>query len=649
MYIINLEIPAVVISLLCYVYCLTVNRRQYILPKSLKSKLLNQHFVFLAMLISNIMSSISSVIGVYLTDANFVGVAFWQYLFHALYFFFHSTLSVTFTLYIMNVTGTSVKWKRISYILFLIPYILSEIIVVTNSFTSWAFYMDENLIYHRGPFMPILYAFGGFYVAMGFFFFFKNKKAISKGDSIAVGVYIAIATIGIVVQAVFSKILVELFCEALACLIIMMVLEVKTGHIDPTTGLLNRLAFTDVNRKMIGSKQNYRVVLIRLFGLEKITQKFGTREADSLLQKITEYIVKESGVDDIFSYSREIFAVVFKDDKDGKIETFIEKTIARFSDDWKVGSLQMKIDTVVALLRIPEDVDKFDALDNLMSIDYIKTKDGSYLISFEEVKEMTNYGKYEEALRKAIQDKKLFVKYQPIWSAKEKCTLSAEALLRVDCEELRDISPEVYIPIAEKTGLIKDIGLFVYEDVCKFIQDERIKNSNIKYVELNLSVYQFMYSDMIESFEKIRQKYGVDTSSINFEVTETDATMEDEDVLKTLREFIKLGYSLSLDDFGTGYSNLVRMMSSKYENIKLDKSILWKLSKNKEDAFLLKNLMQFIKSLGSYIVQEGVETKEQLDISIECGADFIQGYYFSKPIEKEDFIKYLENEKALLN
>ena len=180
MYLINFEIPAFLVSLLCFLYCLTAKHRQYIPPKTLKSKLTSQHFAFLLMLVTNMLSSVSSVVGVYLTEATFSSVATWQYLFHAFYFIFHSTLSITFTLYIMNVTGTGLNWKRTNYALFAIPYIISEILILTNGITHWCFYMDENLIYHRGKLMFLLYSIGVFYLLMGFIFFIKNKKAISK-------------------------------------------------------------------------------------------------------------------------------------------------------------------------------------------------------------------------------------------------------------------------------------------------------------------------------------------------------------------------------------------------------------------------------------------------------------------------------------
>ncbi|MBP5193765.1 MAG: EAL domain-containing protein, partial [Clostridia bacterium] len=613
---------------------------------SLKNKLASQHFVFLLMLATNMLSSISSVVGVYLTTASFSGVVFWQYLFHALYFIFHATLSISFTLYIMNVTGTSLNWKKPAYILFALPYLISEVLILTNSFTSWTFYMDENLVYHRGPLMPLLYGFGAFYVAIGFVFFFKNKKAISRLDSIAVGTFIVLATLGIVVQAIYSKFLVELFSESLACLVIMIVLEEKSGHVDATTGLLTSVAFIDANRRMMSSRQKYGIVFLKLPDFEKFVKKIGVREANAFLMNVAAYLVKESGVPDVYCYGRGAFAVVFKDEKYGEATSFAEKALERFSGEWIVDSLKIRADAVATLIRVPEDIKTLDELENAISSDYQKTKAGSYFVSVEEIRKLTKFGTYEEALRKAVAEKKLTLKYQPIWSVKDRRTVSAEALLRVDSDELRNVSPEVYIPIAEKTGLIKDIGLFVFEEVCRFLKNERIKNTALQYVELNLSVYQFMYSDLVEKFEEIRKKYGVDARLINLEITET-AAEENGDILKTLEKFGELGYTLSLDDFGTGYSNLVRMVGTSYRNVKIDKSILWNVAKDGSDPDLLKNMMAFIDSFGFDIIQEGVETKDQLDLVIGCGCDYIQGFYFLKPVTENEFFDYLENEPPL--
>ena len=643
MYKISFEISALILSLLCFAYCIIAKRRQYIPPKGLRAKLGNQHFLFLVMLLTNALSSISSVVGVYLTTIASAEVAYWQYFFHALYFIFHTTLSLAFGLYIMSVTGTVLSKNRFLGALFFVPYLAAEILILTNRLTSWAFYMDEAFVYHRGLLMPLLYGIGAFYVVMGFVFFFKNVKAITKADRIAVGVFIGIATAGIVVQAVRSEWLVELFAEALACSVIMIVLEEKAGHVDPLTGLLNRVAFDDNNRRMMTVKQRYDIVLIKIAELGKFTKRFNVRAADELLMEVASYFAEEARSADVYCYRREEFAVIFKEGE-GDANRFAEDVIKRFEREWDFESFPVVLEAVAVVVRVPDDVKTFDELKDLMSVNYQKANAGSYVIPFGELSELAKDRYYQEAIRKAIDNHELEVRFQPIWSVKEKKTVSAEALLRIPSEELKDVSPEIYIPIAEKSGLIHEIGLYVFESVCRYLAEEKNKESPIRYIELNLSVYQFMFRDLVASFEEIRKKYGVPSNRINLEITETGGALAKKEVLDSLERFKELGYSLSLDDFGTGYSNFVRMIKCKFGNVKIDKSILWNLAGEAGGRDILQNLMSFIKSQGSSIIQEGVETKEQLDLVISCGCDYVQGFYFGQALKESEFALYLAKE-----
>lgn len=545
----------------------------------------------------------------------------------------------------MSVTGTVLSKNRFLGALFFVPYLAAEILILTNRLTSWAFYMDETFVYHRGLLMPLLYGIGAFYIVMGFAFFFKNVKAITKADRIAVGMFIGIATAGIVVQAVRSDWLVELFAEALACSVIMIVLEEKAGHIDPLTGLLNRVAFDDNNRRMMTVKQRYDIVLIKVAELGKFTKRFNVRAADELLMEVASYFAEEARSADVYCYRREEFAVIFKEGE-GDAGHFVEKVIERFGREWDFESFPVVLEAVAVIIRVPEDIRTFDELKDLMAVNYQKGKNGSYAIPFAELSELAKDKFYQEAIRRAIDNDELEVHFQPIWSVKEKKTVSAEALLRIKSEELKGVSPEIYIPIAEKRGLIHEIGLYVFESVCRYLSEERIKSSRIRYIELNLSVYQFMYRDLVASFEEIRKKYDVPSDRINLEITETGGALAKQEVLGSLQQFKELGYTLSLDDFGTGYSNFVRMIKCKFDNIKIDKSILRDLADEAGEPGILQNLMSFIKNQGSSIIQEGVETKEQLDLVIACGCDYVQGFYFGQALPAEDFYLYLQNEAA---
>ena len=345
---------------------------------------------------------------------------------------------------------------------------------------------------------------------------------------------------------------------------------------------------------------------------------------------------------ELFCLKSHVFAAIVKNKEDAPL--FVSMALSRFENPWSLGQVNFGLDALATTAHVPEDIDNLAEIEDLIAVNYPKSKTGSYHIPYVEVERLSKLRVYEEEINQAFQNGEFEVYFQPIYSIQEGKTVSAEALLRAKNGILKTLSPEIYVPVAEKTGLIRQIGLFVFEETCRFLSDPRTKASQIRYVELNLSPFQFLYEDLVESFEEVRKRYDVPVSALNLEITETGGTLENEGVLKALSRFKELGYGLSLDDFGTGYSNFVRMVEGDFENIKFDKSILWTLSEEEDGLKTLKGLMQFVKSQGFDIVQEGVESKEQLDIASSCGADLIQGFYFSKPIPKDDFFAYLHKE-----
>ena len=638
----NFEPAALLLSLMCLIYSLTVKRRQYRMSQGIQNSLLNQHVVFIILVITNIFSSASSVGGVYLQAIASEKVVLWQYVLHVVYFLFHTSLSVFFALYIMDVNGASVGRSRLFYVLFSLPFIISELLVLTNSFTGVIFYMDDQFVYHRGSLIGICYAVGFLYLVMGFFFFFKYKQAISDTDSKMVGILMGVSAVGVIIQAVRSDIIVELFAESLAFLGLMLMLEEKSGHIDPVTGALNKAALVDACRRIIETNRSANIVFVRLTDMDLFTRYFGGRENDSLLMEVSSWFTSISSEQELYYYRDKSFAILYAGNRLKESEYAVYRILERFHQEWKTGKASLRLEVAVSVVRIPKDLSDMEQLMELLASDYQKKDRGSRRVSFEELSAFQHNRRIEKALQEAVAAGKLRVWYQPIWSVKEKRIVSAEALLRIDSDELRQFSPEVYIPIAEQCGIIREIGLFVFEEVCRFLRDGHVRERGISYIELNLSVYQFMYDDLVKCFEKIRSKYKVPAETLNLEITESSSTQEApvvEKTMKTLREF---GYSFSLDDFGRGYSNFMQLISSNYKNVKIDKALLWDAEKNDATSRLLDSMIKVIRSLGYNVVQEGVETEQQLERTVASGGNLIQGYYFSKPLPEKEFIEYLE-------
>ncbi|SFV57136.1 diguanylate cyclase/phosphodiesterase (GGDEF & EAL domains) with PAS/PAC sensor(s) [hydrothermal vent metagenome] len=247
----------------------------------------------------------------------------------------------------------------------------------------------------------------------------------------------------------------------------------------------------------------------------------------------------------------------------------------------------------------------------------------------------------ERLLHFAIEKNEITLKYQPQVD-KNKKVLGCEVLVRWYNKELGKVSPETFIPIAENTGFIIDLGTYILEESFKTIQEWSHKAINIQQVSINISMRQLVHQDFIQTVLGLLEQYINDDCKIDiiFEITETSTTDNLSsliDVVNTLKEY---GISFSMDDFGTGYSSLSYLREIPITELKIDQSFVAKLSGIKE-ASLVKTIVDISKNFNLITVAEGVEEEYQREYLMELGCDLYQGYLFSKPLTKEKFEEFL--------
>ena len=259
------------------------------------------------------------------------------------------------------------------------------------------------------------------------------------------------------------------------------------------------------------------------------------------------------------------------------------------------------------------------------------------------IDQLQRYRSIEEAIERALVEKEFRMFYQPIIEASTGRIISAEALIRLNDRVLGFVSPEEFIPISESNGKIHEVSEYVIDTVFRFIKEHNLQNLGVEFIELNLSVMQCMDKKLSQKLEYYLNKYDVDPKHINLEITET-ATNFDEKRLRTqLQKLKNLGFTFSLDDYGTGYSNLVRVLEYPVDIIKLDKSIVWSAFQNRDSFVTLKNLISMFHDVHRRIVAEGVESEEQRNALRELSCDYLQGYFYSKPVDEDTFISYVQN------
>jgi diguanylate cyclase (GGDEF)-like protein/PAS domain S-box-containing protein len=248
----------------------------------------------------------------------------------------------------------------------------------------------------------------------------------------------------------------------------------------------------------------------------------------------------------------------------------------------------------------------------------------------------------DNKLRRALENGDFYLKYQALMDARTQRIIGAEALIRWEDEELGEVSPEDFIPLAEESGLIVDIGNWVLDTALGNVKKWR-DTSDFKdfYIAINLSSRQFRGKDIIKNISDSLKKHNLPGSSLELEITERLLMKDVPHVVGILDQFKEMDVRLSIDDFGTGYSSLSYLKRFPFDVLKIDRAFISGIGKDPDDAALCDAIIVMAHSLGLSIIGEGVESKEQFEFLHERNVETIQGYYVSEPMVNEEFLKFV--------
>ncbi|ELX09687.1 diguanylate cyclase/phosphodiesterase [Janthinobacterium sp. HH01] len=252
----------------------------------------------------------------------------------------------------------------------------------------------------------------------------------------------------------------------------------------------------------------------------------------------------------------------------------------------------------------------------------------------------------ESELRQALSNNELMLYYQPKVSLRSGRIVGAEALLRWRHPVRGLVSPGVFIPVAEETGLILDLGSWVLDEACRQVREWKDANLIMPPIAVNLSARQFD-SQLPKRIAAVLERHGVQPDQINLEITESLLVRGTDNVIAIMNELVAMGMALALDDFGTGYSSLAYLKKFPISTLKIDRSFVIGLPYEENDCAIARAIVTMAQQLRQEIVAEGVETAEQMSFLRELGCDQLQGYLFSQPIPAADFAGMLREGKRL--
>ena len=557
------------------------------------------------------------------------------------YFIIHTALCPALYSYVQSVTGT-IRRRSLSFrVLLNVPFVITEFFTLVNPFFGNVFYYDANMVFHRNWAEYLIYGVAALYFLLSVMELMFTWNALTLRRSIALSYFFILALVGIVIQLVQIDIKSELFAEALAMMGAMLAVESEDDRLDADTNIYNRRAMQMDFHNVFTMHEKTPIIFIKVLNTHIIERITRSANDDALAIACSDFLKTLVPRYQIYHPNTETFVLLCSRMDDKKVDDLVRIIHHRFHKEWDFSGSSFLLEAVVIKATLPEDIpsieDAFYVADSILPPGVEKNK--------AELEWLMRRAEIERAIRRSVKNHGFEVYYQPTYYVDGVRLHGAEALVRMKDDSIGYISPEEFIPIAEQIGLVEQIDDFVLREVCAFLKSGVPKAHGMDCINVNLSVIQCMRPGFFEHLMEIVDSYHLDYSQLNFEITESVGA-EDYVALSTVARRIKqAGFHLSMDDYGTGYSNMDGIFSLDFDVVKVDKSILWNAESDYRGRVILENSIRMIHDLGCKVLVEGVETSDQLHLLQSKEVDYLQGYYFSKPIPKDEFLQFIE-EKA---
>ena len=570
------------------------------------------------------------------------------------YFLAHSLIAPALYYYISYVVGRSVGLgihhrfgsTRAGFVFEMIPplaVVLNQCIIAVNPLTEWCWYFDSDQNFHRnwGEYV-FIYGISGLWMVAAFILVMISWNILSKGRKRSIAICFFLACVGIGVQLFSKSYRIEVLMECLGFTGVLLFIENEDDRRNVDLDTYNPAAFSLDLKATIRNHIPVQVLIIRSIRFNKTanTVVSGKIHRDSISQAVAAYLGTVVKRYYIYSIAHGRFALTLYNTSDEEARNIAKEINQRFQNPWNIEGADIFLSSRILIVGVPQ---RAKTIEEILYISECPIPEHmqEQIIMDNALDWMIRRSSVEEAVMQGIENNNYEVYYQPTYNI-DKTLHGAEALLRLNSDKMGMIYPDEFIPIAEQLGVIDLLDEFVLKEVCKFILTGIPQKNGMECINVNLSVLECMKEGFAEYISGIVENAGVRKKMINFEITESVAAKDYEHLANVIDQLKQEGFRFSIDDYGTGYSNMTSLFSLGAEIIKIDKSILWNSGKSELGMTLLKTSIEMVHKMQKKALMEGVETESHIRTLKELGCDYLQGYYFSKPLPKDKFIELIE-------
>lgn len=426
------------------------------------------------------------------------------------------------------------------------------------------------------------------------------------------------------------------------------------GSYDPITSLPNRISLEKKFKSILEEADKTGNIIAFLYididDFAYINETLGHHAGDSLLRDMAVLLRNSIENTDILSrIIQDQFAIICTDKNSIEdINKKVNKILKETKMDWEYGESRYMISNTIGISLYPQDGKDFTTLfkNANIALDSAKTdfRSGYNYYSPEIESSKVNDLTMLSEMKKALENKEIQMYYQPIQLLGTGEIDNAESLIRWFHPEKGYIPPDKFIPMAEKSGIIDEIGDYTLEEVFSQKKQWNEKTLGLKKVSVNISALSFSKEGFADMIKAKLEKYGLKGEEIVLELTETSFSIYTNKIKENIEEVRKIGIEIAMDDFGTGYSSLARLKDLPIDYLKLDREFIVTLIEEDGEA-IIKPLILLANALGQKVIAEGIESKEQYLTLKKIGCKYGQGYFIARPMPAENLVEFLDKER----
>lgn len=421
------------------------------------------------------------------------------------------------------------------------------------------------------------------------------------------------------------------------------------AHHDVLTGVYNRNYFFERSEEFMKNmpEEAFLIVCSDIRKFQIVNEIFGIQMGDRVLKLVADSLAEYGEGKGIYGrVGADSFALCIPE-KQFDVESYTEKT------NEAIHTLNIKYPIInhIGIYRVEDRALTVSAMCDraLLAVNSIKRDYQREIVYYDESfrEQLLQEQEILKDLRQAFEENQFVIYLQPQFSHSTHTIIGAEVLVRWIHPVKGIISPNVFVPLLEKIGLITKLNVHVWELACKQLQKWKNEGKENMSVSVNISTKDFFYIDIYDVLTELIRKYDISVDNLKLEITESAFSM---DLVKQLEMIEKLqaeGFVIEMDDFGSGYSSLNSLKDLPVDVLKMDMAFMSKSDRYKRSANILRMVVAMAEKLNMPVIAEGVETKEQADFLSEIGCNIIQGYYYAKPMPVTQFEEMLSqyNEK----